>query len=46
MGIARIVWLITAIVCLLGAIILLIADYSGYAIVTFVLALAAAINVP
>lgn len=42
---ARIAWAVTALVCLLVAVILAIHRFYGYAGVSFAVALAAAINV-
>ncbi len=41
---ARISWLITVGICMVTALILLISGYDGYAGVTLVVAIAAAIN--
>jgi len=42
---ARLAWSVTALICLLTAVILGLNGYYGYAIVTFAVALAAAINI-
>jgi hypothetical protein len=42
----RLAWLVTALVCLIGGVVLLLVGYQGYAAVSVVVALAAAINVP
>jgi hypothetical protein len=44
MTLARISWSVTTLVCVVAAILLLTASFYGYAIVTAVLSLAAAIN--
>jgi hypothetical protein len=41
---ARLAWSVTAIVCLLTAVILALEGYYGYAVVTFAVCIAAAIN--
>jgi hypothetical protein len=40
----RIAWIVTVIACLIAAAILLLQGYFGYSAVTFVVAVAAAIN--
>jgi hypothetical protein len=42
--ISRIAWLVTAAICVVASIILLLSGYDGYAGVVFAVALAAAIN--
>ena len=44
MDLGRLAWLVTALTCLLAALILLLQGYVGYAAVTFAVALSAAIN--
>ena len=44
MSVYRIAWLITVAVCLLTALLLLLANYRGYAGVALAVAAAAAIN--
>lgn len=44
MSVARIAWLTTVAVCLLAAVLLLLANYRGYAGVAAAVAAAAAIN--
>lgn len=46
MSLSRIAWLVTAVICLIGAVLLLIFGYQGYAAVSVAVAAAAAINVP
>jgi hypothetical protein len=41
---ARIAWLVTAVMCLIAVLILVLQRYLGYAAVTFAVAVAAAIN--
>jgi hypothetical protein len=41
---ARIGWLVTALVCLVAVLILVLQRYLGYAAVTFAVALSAAVN--
>jgi len=40
----RLGWLLTVVVCLVTVVILLLQGYYGYAVVTFVVAVSAAIN--
>ena len=42
---ARIGWLVTALICLITVLVLVLEGYLGYAGVTFAVAVAAAINV-
>jgi hypothetical protein len=42
----RLAWLITALACVVTGIVLLIVGYQGYAAVSVVVAISAAINVP
>lgn len=44
MDLARIGWLVTALVCLVAVLILVLQRYLGYAAVTFAVALSAAVN--
>ena len=41
---SRIAWLVTAVICVVASVILLLSGYDGYAGVVFAVALAAAIN--
>ena len=41
---SRIAWLVTAVICVVASLILLLSGYDGYAGVVFAVALAAAIN--
>jgi hypothetical protein len=43
-NIGRIAWVATALACLIAAAILILQGYSGYAAVTFAVAVSAAIN--
>ncbi len=43
-GLARIGWLATVLVCLIAVLVLVLDGYLGYAAVTFVVAISAAIN--
>jgi hypothetical protein len=43
-NIGRIAWVATSLACLIAAAILILQGYSGYAAVTFAVALSAAIN--
>ena len=44
MSIGRIAWLVTALLCVLAAVILLVSGYQGYAAVVLVVGASAAIN--
>jgi hypothetical protein len=44
MPLSRLAWLITVGICLIGALILLLSGYDGYAGVSLAVAIAAAIN--
>ena len=44
MSIGRIAWLVTALVCLITSVILLLSGYQGYAAVFLVVGASAAIN--
>ncbi len=44
MNVGRAGWLLVVIACVTAALILLLQSYYGYAVVTFVVALSAAIN--
>ena len=44
MKVSRVAWLLTVLACLIAGLVLAIRGRSGYAVVTFVVALAAAIN--
>ena len=44
MDLARIGWLTTSLACLLAVLILVLQGYFGYAVVTFFVAMSAAIN--
>jgi hypothetical protein len=41
---ARITWLVTALICLIAVLILILQGYLGYAAVTFAVAVSAALN--
>lgn len=44
MDLGRIAWLVTVLACLIAVLILVLEGYLGYALVTFVVAASAAIN--
>ena len=44
MPLSRIAWLVTVVACVITALLLLISEYYGYALITVAVALSAAIN--
>lgn len=46
MSLERIAWIATVCVCMLGAVLLLVAGYQGYGALAVAVGLAAATNIP
>ena len=44
MPLSRIAWLVTVVACVITALLLLISEYYGYALITVAVAMSAAIN--